>query len=291
MDPGSSTFTAVVAGATGYLGRHVVRTLHETGWRVRALVRDPARLEDAAAAADEVFVGEATHPETLEGLCDGARAAFSSLGIRHVRRRPTVWEVDRDANLNLVREAERAGVDQFVFVSVLHAESMRESVPVAEAREQVVDALRQSPMQETVLRPTGFFNDMEEILEMARRGRVWVPGDGTVRLNPVDGADIADVVREVLWEGPTAPREVEIGGPDVLTMDEIGQLAFAAIGREPRVAHLPTWLLGVAAGCVRPFNTNAYSLMSMFLSLADRGGVAPVRGTRHLADHYKSLAA
>lgn len=284
---------AVVAGATGYLGRRVVKVLHGTGWRVRALVRDPSRLGFAAEAADEVFVGQATDADSLAGLCEGAEAVVSSLGIRHFHRQPTIWEVDQDANLNVLREAERAAVSQFVFVSFLHADRLRAAIPVAEARERVVDALRASEIHGTVLRPTGFFNDMREFLEMARtgRGRVWLVGDGNTRINPVDGEDVADVAREILWEGRSAPTEVEIGGPDTFTLDDIGRLACDAAGYGPRLGHIPTWALSLAVGALRPFNANAHGLGRMFVEFTRRDGVAPVRGRRHLADYYRACVS
>ena len=100
----------LVAGSTGYLGRHVVRALHASGYPVRALVRSEARLGDVRPLCSEVFVGEATRPETLRGVIRDARVVFSSLGKHDFKRKPTTWEVDRDANLNLVRAAKEAGV-------------------------------------------------------------------------------------------------------------------------------------------------------------------------------------
>jgi len=90
--------TAVVAGATGYLGRHVVKALHARGFRVRAVVRDPKRLGSALSFCHEVVVGQVTEPETLPGIFDDTDIAFSSIGVRHFRRRPTPQEVDFRAN-------------------------------------------------------------------------------------------------------------------------------------------------------------------------------------------------
>src|SRR5690606_14023791 len=109
----------VVAGATGYAGGAVVRAAHDAGHWVRALVRDRSRLGAPSECCDDVFVAEATQPDTLQGLCDGADAVFSSIGIRHLKRRPTIWQVDQQANLNLVEAAQRAKIRDFVFLSVL----------------------------------------------------------------------------------------------------------------------------------------------------------------------------
>lgn len=282
---------AVVAGATGYLGGHVARALHDDGWRVRALVRDPKRRGHAGECFDEVFVGQATRPETLAGLCDGARFVFSSLGIRHFGRRPSLWEVDHQANLHVVRRAEEAGVPCFAFTSVLHAPQMRDRFPIAEARERVVDALRAGPMHTTVLRPTGFFNDMQEIFEMARGGRVWLLGDGDQPFNPVHGADLAELVVDAARRGPEAPTDIDAGGPDDLTLHQVGELAFAALGKPARFSRVPVGVVSALAALARPFSANAHALLTMFVVMSERGGVASTRGRQHLADFYAELAA
>src|SRR6056297_1336534 len=225
--------TIVVCGATGYLGGHVVRALHTDGWRVRALVRDPARLGDAAEYCHEVFVGRPTDPATLDGLFDHADAAFSSIGVRSFERRPHFADVDERANLHLVEAAERAGVDRFVFVSVLRGDELRDRSPLIEARERVVDRLASGAMSSTIIRPTGFFNDIAAFLQMAERGRVWLIGDDQTRINPIHGADLADVIRQAAASDDTTDRNV--GGPDVLTQSEIANLAFDAVGRPTRV--------------------------------------------------------
>jgi uncharacterized protein YbjT (DUF2867 family) len=279
----------VVAGATGYLGRHVVSALAAEGWRVRALARDPARLGDAADACDEVFVGQATDPATLEGLFDGADAAFSSIGVHHFRRRPTFREVDYGANVNLVEAAESAGVGRFVFVSVLAGDVVRHDSPLVDARERVVERLRAGSMAATILRPTGFFNDLAEYLDMARRGRVWLIGDGTSRINPIHGADLAEVVADVL-DVAHGPDELSVGGPDVYTQQEIAKLAFAAVGRPVRTGRVPAWLVrgfGRAAG---PFNPNLGALLRMFAILAERDAVGDPVGHHHLPDFFEQRA-
>lgn len=128
MTASESVKRVLVCSATGYLGRHVVQAAKAEGYRVRALVREEARLGDARGACDEVFVGEATRAETLRGLCDGVDLVISSLGNRTLHRRPTVWEVDYGANRNILARAEEARVGRFVFVSVLRGEEARATV-------------------------------------------------------------------------------------------------------------------------------------------------------------------
>jgi uncharacterized protein YbjT (DUF2867 family) len=281
----------LVAGATGYLGRHVVKALDAAGYPVRALARDAARLDDVRSSCAEIVVAEATRDETLEALIGDATVVFSSLGKRDTRRRPTVFEVDQDANLNIVQRAERAGVEHFIFISAFHAQTLRaRGVDLALARERVVDRIKASPMAATILRPTGFFNDMEEFFRMAARGKVWVVGDGTSRINPIHGADLAQEVVRCIADPAARDRELDRGGPQTLTYNEIAELACAAQGKPTRIGHLPPWVLRGAAPLVKPFNSMLGGLIKTIYHAGCMDFVAPACGTHRLADHYAELA-
>lgn len=224
----------LVAGATGYLGRHLVRALIEEGCAVRILVRRP---EQARSFPDEVdvFVGQVTDPVTLSGVTDGVDTVFSALGVTR-QRGATYLDVDYRGNLALLRLAERTGVTRFVYVSVLHGPKLRATVRLAEAKERFVDALDASPVSSVVVRPTGYFSDVGEFLAMAGRGTVWLIGDGRVKINPISGRDVAVACVDAARSSAT---DVPVGGPDVLTYDAIARMAFAARDTVPRIHHLP----------------------------------------------------
>lgn len=280
----------VVAGATGYLGGLVARALHEAGHFVRALARDVNRL-GGAGQYDEAFQGEATKPASLRDLCDGIDVVFSSLGVRTLRRSPTVWDVDWKANLHVLDAARRAGVEHFVFVSLFRGPEMRAAVPAAEARERVVDALASGGPAFTVVRPTGFFNDMLEFAQMAAAGRVWLPGAGETRINPVHGADIAAHVVQVVAAGPPrVGRYLDVGGPEVFTLKEVGALAFEILGSAPRYGHIPVAAVDVLGRLAAPFNVNAGSLLRMLATLSRLGAVAPLSGTHRLRVYFQEHA-
>lgn len=278
-----------VAGATGYLGGFVARAFAEAGWKVRALARNPDRCAAIRPYCDEIFQAEATVPDTLDGFFHQADVCFSSIGIRHLHRHPTFREVDCQANLNLVEAAIRAGAPRFVFVSVFRGDELRSELRLAEAREKVADRIRASRMKWIILRPTGFFNDMEEFLRMARSGKVWLPGDGSARLNPVHGADIAAHLLS-LMAGGGWNRDYALGGPDVLSLRQIGDLAFHCLRKEPRYGFIPGWLMKSAGVACRPFNANAAALLQAFALLASRDGVAPSIGDHRLKDFFTRLA-
>ncbi len=205
-----------------------------------------------------------------------------------MRRRPTYEEVDYQANLNLVREAEHASVARFVFVSVLDGGELRRTSPLVDARERVVDALHESSIPFTVLRPTGFFNDMGDFLEMAKKGKVWLIGTGETRINPVHGADLADVARAAM-AATGASDSIAVGGPTSYSQKEIANLCFEALGKEGRYGRVSPKLIRFLARAIRPFNKNASAIACMFSSLGNRDAVAPSYGVHELPAHFASL--
>ncbi|MGP6086308.1 SDR family oxidoreductase [Antarctobacter jejuensis] len=274
----------LVAGATGYLGRFLCAEYARRGHHVTALVRDTTRAE---GLADLLVEAEATRPETLKGVMDGIDLVVSSLGVTRQTDGLGYREVDYQANLNLLREAETAGVGRFAYVHVLNAESMA-GVPLVDAKTAFVDALHSSDIPATVIAPTGYFSDMGEIFAMARTGRVWLFGDGTHRLNPIHGADLAVAVAD---ETDAGRGWAEIGGPDVMTQDEIARAAFAAHGTPPRITHLPDALRRAALAALPILPRRVSGPARFFLTALGMDMVAPRFGTRRLTDHFASLAA
>jgi uncharacterized protein YbjT (DUF2867 family) len=272
----------VVAGATGYLGGFVVKSLARRGLRVRAL----ARGDKAVPGAGEVFHGDATSPESLRGLCDGARTVFSSLGITRQKDRVTFDAVDYGANKNVIEEAVRAKVKRFVFVSVVRPELFGESALV-QARERFVRELRKSSVSSCVVRATGFFNDLKEPFEMAKRGRVWLVGDGQARINPVHGADLAEACSDAL---ESKDSEVDVGGPHTYTWNEIAALAFDALGKPAKVSHLPQAVVGALLPPVKLFSRRSFDIARFVATVAVNDIVAPERGEHDLGDFYRELA-
>ncbi len=281
----------MVAGATGYIGGGVLQILHQKGFWIRALCRDKSRLRHPDWC-DDIFVGHATQPETLMGLCEGIDVVFSSIGIRSFKRKPTVWEVDYQANLNILQEAKTAGVKHFIFVSVLHASEMARLSPIADARNRVAQAIIQSGMDYNIFAPTGFFNDSQEFLVAAQqKGVVRLFGDGSGVGNPLSALDFGKEIVKVI-EDPKLRNQVRpVGGCEEFSHRQVAELAFQVIGKEPRVKTVPAWWLALQAFLLRPFNYNAYTVIKFFEFVARTPDMTgePI-GRRRLEDFFRNLA-
>ena len=275
----------LVAGATGYLGGFVVRELKERGFFVRALVRSSHRAEDLRDIADEVVEGQVTRPVTLEGVCAGMDVVFSSVGITRQKDRLTFRDVDYQGNTNLLNAAIRAGVKKFVYVSAFKGPSLRH-LDIVAAHEDFVDELKASGIEYSVLRPTGYFSDMGEVFEMAKKGRVWLIGDGTNHLNPIHGADLAAACVGAL-EGNEAA--IDVGGPEILAWNEVAALAFEVLDRPMKVVHVPPWVAWALVRLVRLFSRHQGELLAFFTTMSTSDVVAPATVTHTLAAHFREL--
>lgn len=275
----------LIAGATGYLGGFVAREFKDRGHFVRALVRSSRKVGALWDSTDEIVRGEITRPETLEHVCDGIDAVFSSVGITRQKDGLTFREVDYQGNKNLLDEALRAGVRKFVYVSAVNGPSLRH-LDIVAAHEDFVDELKASGIEYAVLRPTGYFSDMGEIFAMAKKGRVWLIGDGTNRVNPIHGADLARACAGAIEGRET---EIDVGGPETVTWNEAAELAFEVLGRPARISHVPGWLMWAVVRLVRVFNRHQGELLAFFTTMATTDVVAPAVGVHTLESHFREL--
>jgi len=287
-----------VAGATGYLGGFVVSEFLSRGYEVLALSRSERGAEKLTKSGATAVVAEATERTSLVGHFEGVDLVVSSLGITRQKDGLSYDDVDYQANVNLLRAAEEAEVAQFVYVSVFEGEALSSHSAMVGAKEKFVQELRDSSVQSIVVRPTGFFSDMDQFLSMAQKGRVWVFGAGDQQFNPISGDDLAEAIADAAADPNGGALtgalgdELAIGGPEDLTMREIGQLAFAAVGTTPKVSSVPMWVVGSMEWLLPKITPlSVYGPIQFFLAVSHLNMVAPAHGRHRLADHYARVVA
>ncbi|MCB9669653.1 MAG: NAD(P)H-binding protein [Alphaproteobacteria bacterium] len=256
--------SVVVAGGTSVVGRALVGRLASAGHEVRVLSRSSTDLR-----------ADVTRPETLRGTLDGTDVLYSlvgaSLAPRPLFPEQTFEAIDRDGNLALLAEAERAGVSRVVYLSVF-GDYDRPLVYV-DTHRAVEHALAASPIPSTAVRPTGFFGE----LAFLEAFRLLAPrvGDGSARTNPIHEEDLADVLAGVLHDGPAV---LGCGGPEVLTRSEIT----ARLAGSPVQVPVPPALLRLQAGLLRPVLPRLAAIVDFVGYVLTHDGIAPPTGSRTL---------
>ena len=273
----------LIAGATGYLGRHLVNEFNANGWEVHALTRNAAQAVAAGLPAAKILQGQATDPADLAGKFDNIDLVISTLGITRQRDGLSYMDVDYQANVNLLNAAESAGVQRFCYIHVLNAAQMHQVALVA-AKHAFAERLRAASIASTIVSPSGYFSDMGDFLEMAKVGRVYLFGKGNKRLNPIDGADLAAVVRKCIKD--ECP-EISVGGPEVYSQTEIARLAFASLDKPTKITYLPSFILRIGLWGLTTFTRQEfYGPYQFFLTALQMDMVGKKFGARRLPDHF-----
>ncbi|MBB6171624.1 uncharacterized protein YbjT (DUF2867 family) [Nocardiopsis mwathae] len=207
--------TILVTGATGNVGRNVVRGLVEQGARVRALTRSPrtARLPEAV----EVVQGDLLHPRTLAPALEGVERMFL---FPQAYRVPAPERFDDVADpTRAVEAAAKAGVRRLVAMSA-----------TGDLRAAITD----SPMEWTLVDPGEFMLNKQYWAHSIRT-------EGVVRFGypdspgcPVHEADIADVITAALLGDGHTGATYELSGPHLLTPAEQVRAIGEGIGRDLR---------------------------------------------------------
>ncbi len=277
----------LVAGSTGYLGQYIVKQLKNQGYWVRALTRDPKKLDHLRDYMDEVYVGEITKIESITEVCHDVDYIISSIGITRQKDGLSYMDVDYSANKNLLDLAVKNKIQKFIYVSVFNAHLLQDLQIIA-AKEKFVDALRKSGLEYSIIRPTGFFSDMLDFLDMAKKGRIYLFGRGENRLNPIHGQDLAEVCVQAL---ENSANEVNIGGPTVFSFKEIAELAFTVLNKPVKISFLPVWVKKLLIKSIKTFSSaKTYGPVEFLLTAITMDGLAPVHGKEQLKDFFKLSA-
>jgi uncharacterized protein YbjT (DUF2867 family) len=276
----------LVAGSTGYLGRHLVAELLKRKADFTALARNKTRLLEMGLDSKDIKLAQITDADSLKGCCDGIDTVISCVGITRQKDGLSYMDVDFQANLNLLQEAERAGVRKFIYISALNAPAFA-TVRILKAKERFASMLLASTkLEPCVIRPNGFFSDIEEIYTMAKSGRVYLFGRGEVRVNPIHGDDLARFCLDAI---DTAERELDVGGPEVLSVREIAELAFSAQNKLPAITYFPDVIRKIALFLASHLPEKFGGPAEFFLTTMAQDMIAPVYGKQTLFDHFSRL--
>ena len=274
---------ALVAGATGYLGRYVVKEFKKQGYWVRAITRNAEQLKNLSEYIDEIVIGEVTDVGFVREICKDIDIVFSSIGITKQKDNLTYLDVDYQGNKNLLEDAQKEGVSKFIYVSVFNAEKMN-NLKGIQAKLKFTGALKSSGLDYAIVNPNGFYSDMLDYLNMAKQGRGFVFGTGENRMNPIHGEDLAEICVKA---ADGNEKEINIGGPDVLTHNEILAYAFESYGKTKKISRIPIWMRNAILTTLRLFTSvTTYGPLEFFMTVLAMDMVAPSYGKFHLKDFF-----
>jgi uncharacterized protein YbjT (DUF2867 family) len=248
----------VVAGGTGFLGRHISKLLIRGGHDVTVLVRNPEKVTRIAELAGAKAVeGDVTDSTSLVDKLAGAEAVvaavqFPNHPVEVPRKGLTYDRFDRQGVENLLAEARRGGVERFFYISGARADPHSDK-NWYRAKGRAEDAIRGSGLRWCILRPSWAYGPEDRALNkfalFARLSPVIPkPGADVQRIQPVHVDDIALAVQRAFERDEAWGKVFEIGGPEVMTMDEVIRTMCEVMGKRRMILPIPTALakLGTA---------------------------------------------
>jgi len=129
---------------------------------------------------------------------------------------------------------------------------------------------------------------MSEFLKMAKKGKVNLFGDGSFKMNPIHGKDLAEVCVGAI---DSKENIIEVGGPEVYTHKEIAELAFSTVNMKIKISYMPEWVRKMTLWSVRTFTSSkTYGPMEFFFTVLAMDMVAPEYGTHTLGTYFEEIS-
>jgi NADH dehydrogenase len=242
----------LVTGGTGFVGPKIVHKLRTDGRDVRCLVRDRSRGREVASWGAELVEGDVTDRTSLAAAFAGCDVVVHLVAII-VGRREDFERVMEEGTRNVVDAAKAAGVRRFILMSALGvSDETRDLVPYYHAKWEMERAVRDSGLEHVIFRPSFVFGPdggaLQQFTRLARLSPVTpIVGSGKQRLQPIWVDDVAAYFAAAVDEPGAANRAFELGGPDVVTWNELWARLKRSRGLRRPSLHVPTSVLRVQA--------------------------------------------
>jgi uncharacterized protein YbjT (DUF2867 family) len=242
----------LVTGGTGFVGSRIIHALRTEDRPVRCLVRNPERATQLRSWGCELVQGDVTDAESLKRAVEGAEAVIHLVAI--IAGKPEEFErVMTRGTEALVSAAKEAGVHRFVLMSALGTtEETRELTPYYRAKWAMEQTVQAAPLEHTIFRPSFVFGRDGGVLPTFLRLVRWSPvtpvvGPGTQRIQPIWVEDVAAYFAKAVDLAGAAGKTFEIGGPDVVTWDELYSRIAVLLGKRRARLHVPFGLMRAQA--------------------------------------------
>jgi divinyl chlorophyllide a 8-vinyl-reductase len=310
--------TVVIAGATGYIGRAVVRESVARGYKTIALVRSLTKIQtpEGKALYGEAFEGAEVVQMDVEDVdaltkfmthLDEPVDTVVSCLASPIGTKREAYAIDYQATLNCLNAGrdERVKARHFVLLSAFCVQKPLLQLQQAKLKFEA-ELQAQSDLSWSIVRPTAFFKSVSGQLDGIQQGNPYVLfGDGKVtRCNPICENELAQFMLNSMTDTSKQNKIMNIGGPDEpLTNHKLGELMFQAIGVEPKFVYAPTWIFD---SIIQPLQVLAtvfksealedaaeYGRIGKYYAVEDMLTVKPEEkyGQVTMLEHYNKIAS
>lgn len=236
-----------VFGGSGFVGSQVVQDLARRGWRIRVAVRRPDRAYKLQTSGHvgqiQAVRCDATDPAQVEAALAGADAAINLIGVLYEAGKRSFQALHVDAARNIAVACAAARVDRLVHVSALGANPESDS-KYACTKAAGEMAVREFKPDAVIIRPSIVFGAGDSFLNRFASMATMSPalpliGGGKTRFQPVHVGDVAEAIVRAVERPDAAGRTFELGGPEIMTFEEVLKLVLRETRRRDGLIPLP----------------------------------------------------
>ncbi len=250
--------TVALAGGSGFIGRAIARRLAASGsTKVRVLTRNPDKARSQLDLPGVEFVhADIAQPASLADALKGANTIvdaiqFDGYPVENPRRGLTFERIDYGGVVALIDAAKEAGVQQFIYISGAAVDE-NSAHPGFRAKGRAERAIRESGLAYTIFRPSLVYGPEDKVVNglagALRYAPVFgVPGTGRQKVQPVLVDDLAACVMLAV-SGRGRNGTYEVGGPDLMTFDEMMRIIMDASGHRRPLFHIPEGMMRTVGG-------------------------------------------
>ncbi len=244
-----------VFGASGFVGRHIVRLLADRGVRVRAACRDPERAAFLKTMGEvgQISLPQANlrFPKSIAAAVEGADAVINLVGLLYQKGPQSFDAIHAKGARAVAKAAKEAGVDRLIQMSAIGADSKSNAL-YGRSKAAGEAAVLEEFSNATILRPSVIFGPEDNFVNLFASLARFTPvmpliGGGQTKFQPVYVGDVAAAVWKILQEPATAGQVFEFGGPREISFEEILRYICEQTGRRRHFVPMPFALAKIDA--------------------------------------------
>lgn len=303
----------LVVGATGQLGTAITQKLAAAQQPVRVFVRHSAQYHHLQALGVELAFGDLREPATVQAACQGVTTIITTANGVIQRKGDSIKTIDGDGNANLIAAAKQQGVQQFIYASV-PVTPFDQAVPALTYKRLTEARLQTSGLNYTIVRLSVFMDVWLALLGshlptrgaeqptvkrpfwfsqlfmagvggmVEGRGLALVPGNGKARHAFITVNDAARALVASVGHPAAQHTILHVGGPEILSWDEVVAIFGQAIGRKVRPIYLPIAVARVNQALLRPLGDGPANIMGMIRMTGAADSAYPTTDADRLLD-------
>lgn len=232
----------LIVGATGTLGRQIVRYALDQDYQVRCLVRNTAKASFLKEWGAELIKGDICKPSTITPALEGVEAVIDAATARATDSL-SIKQVDWEGKLNLIKGVQQANIQRYIFFSILNAQDF-ENVPLMNIKYCTELFLQESGLNYTILKLAGFMQGLigQYGIPILDNQSIWLSGENTP-IAYMNTQDIAKFAIKALEIPETEQKSFPVVGTRPWTPDQIVELCETLSGKDAKISKIPLSLL------------------------------------------------